>query len=132
MIALAPSILILSPLLAQTLERNSEFVFLIDTVQHTVCRLYLRDGFCSVSVNDSSEDYYQKYIEIIDKLRLGVENLFKNGWPATFIYVYNESWQVVRLWTPTLENINGGSEFIGDLYSWRVDPYEKQVLYALL
>ena len=56
------------------------------------------------------------------KLAAGVRRLLLHGWPASFIFIYDEAWAVVEKMQPTLHAATGGSRFIGDVFAWHVDP----------
>jgi len=63
--------------------------------------------------------------ERITALRKGIENLVQAGWPAAFIYVYDETWDLFH-------QLNGFlSHFLGDNYgllphfwAWHIAPEE--------
>jgi len=79
---------------------------------------FTRDGFFAVQPEAPSAEY----VALVDKLKRGVDALVAQGWPATFIFVYDEAWSVVNAWTERLSVVNGGSRFLGDVYAWKVDP----------
>jgi hypothetical protein len=60
--------------------------------------------------------------ELVDKLGLGVENVWKSGWPTPFSTVYDEYWQLFRsleaLWTAIL---GPGYQQVPNFWCWFVD-----------
>ncbi|GBG31989.1 Hypothetical Protein FCC1311_082142 [Hondaea fermentalgiana] len=62
------------------------------------------------------------YLERIHALALGVVRLMQHGWPASFIFIYDEAWILVAGASARLEAATGGSGFIGDMYAWYVEP----------
>ena len=70
---------------------------------------------------DSSEETVD-YFDVIDRLARGVDALVDLGYPASFIYAYDEAWALVHRFTPLLKPSNGGSQFLGDIFAWKVDP----------
>lgn len=75
---------------------------------------YNKYGFVGLEPEKSPD-----YLDLIEKLEQGVENLVSNGWPAIFIYMYNEAYEVIKLWNPILTEVNSGSVFLGDIYAWK-------------
>ncbi|NVK20668.1 MAG: phytanoyl-CoA dioxygenase family protein [Methylocystaceae bacterium] len=64
--------------------------------------------------------------ETIRKLRTGIENLVAAGWPAAFIYVYDETWDLFQQLSGFL------SHFLGDdfallphFWAWHIDKDHK-------
>ena len=62
----------------------------------------------------------------IEALRLGIENLTNDGWPAAFIYVYDETWDLFQQLDGFL------SHFLGDdfgllphFWAWHIAPDQK-------
>ncbi|SCA57327.1 conserved hypothetical protein [Candidatus Terasakiella magnetica] len=62
----------------------------------------------------------------ISALRLGIENLVEAGWPAAFIYVYDETWDLFHQLDEFL------SHFLGDdfgllphFWAWHIDKDDK-------
>jgi hypothetical protein len=88
----------------------------------TISKSYVRDGFVEVKFPDDNEAHQAR----IEALARGVENLVLHGWPAIFIYVYREAYEMIREWQPTLHALNGGSIFLGDVYAWKIDPESNQ------
>lgn len=64
----------------------------------------------------------EDYRERIHDLALGVVRLMQHGWPASFIFIYDEAWALVAGASARLEAATGGSKFIGDMYAWYVEP----------
>lgn len=62
----------------------------------------------------------------IARLAAGVAQLLLHGWPASFIFVYDEAWAVIRDTAGSLEAASGGSRFLGDVFAWHVDPAQPQ------
>jgi len=58
----------------------------------------------------------------VERLARGVEALLAYGWPPSFIFVYDEAWHVIERLTKKVKAASRGSEFIGDIYAWHVDP----------
>jgi len=87
-----------------------------------VQREFVEEGFFQVSGEAESA----AYADAVDRLRRGVEALHAAGWPANFIFAYDEAWDVIRAHTRRLRRCNGGSRFLGDVYAWRVDPAHAQ------
>ena len=58
----------------------------------------------------------------VNALRRGVELLISHGWPPSFIYMYDEAWEIVEQLSEVLRKSSGGSLFLGDAYTWSVDP----------
>jgi len=61
-------------------------------------------------------------LDIVDALALGVVMLMKHGWPASFIFMFDEAWGVIERARLLVQEVSGGSHFIGDMYAWCVDP----------
>lgn len=79
-------------------------------------KYYNKYGFVGIEPDKPPE-----YIDLINRLEVGVENLVKNGWPAIFIYMYNETYEVIRIWNPILVGVNSNSVFLGDIYAWKTN-----------
>ena len=62
--------------------------------------------------------------ETVDALRRGVECLLAHNWPPTFIFMFDEAWNVVERLSGALKASSGGSMFLGDVYAWSVNPAE--------
>eukprot|EP00457_Paulinella_chromatophora_P005618 gb/GEZN01005635.1/.p1 GENE.gb/GEZN01005635.1/~~gb/GEZN01005635.1/.p1 ORF type:complete len:456 (-),score=60.95 gb/GEZN01005635.1/:262-1629(-) len=83
---------------------------------------FVQNGFFQWDASSEQTPYFQ----LIDRLARGVSTLVEQGYPATFIYAYEEAWELVRAYTPILQASNGGSEFLGDIFAWKVDPVAGQ------
>ena len=57
------------------------------------------DGYVDLNA-DLVAAHCPQYPALIGRLRGAVEQLVAVGWPATFIVVYNEAWELVRACTP--------------------------------
>eukprot|EP00808_Paulinella_micropora_P027425 g20511.t1 len=83
---------------------------------------FVTNGFFKWEAGTQSDTYFQ----LIDYLAQGVNRLVDQGYPATFIYAYDEAWWLIRTYTPNIRKSNGGSQFLGDIYAWKVDPRKGQ------
>lgn len=78
-------------------------------------------GFFQMSKDDIGIDK-----QIIKSLADTVEALISLGWPANFIFMFDEVWEIINLMRTDLKTIGEGNDFIGDIYAWCVDPKTKQ------
>ena len=60
------------------------------------------------------------------KMAQGISRLILHGWPASFIFMYDEPWAVIAKMQATLSTITGGSTFVGDVFAWHVNPSQGQ------
>ena len=63
-----------------------------------------------------------QYAALIRRLGAAVQQLVARGWPANFVVVLDEAWQLVRLLSQVVHETTGGNECMMDLVAWHVDP----------
>lgn len=80
-------------------------------------KYYNTYGFVGLEI----ETLEKQYQDMIDRLHQGVENLVEQGWPAIFIYMYDEPYELIRYWNSTLQKVNSNSTFLGDIYAWKTN-----------
>mmetsp|Transcript_23882 Transcript_23882/g.38075 ORF Transcript_23882/g.38075 Transcript_23882/m.38075 type:complete len:398 (-) Transcript_23882:1229-2422(-) len=79
---------------------------------------FVQNGFFHMNRQDLNIQSDQQ----LDKLAAGVVRLMQYGWPASFIFIYDEAWEVIKNAQDNIRQATGGSQFIGDMYAWYVDP----------
>ena len=65
---------------------------------------------------------YIGYAAVIERLEVGVRQLVAMGWPASFIVLFDEAWQLVQLLSEVMRGSTGGNECMMDLVAWHIDP----------
>jgi hypothetical protein len=69
--------------------------------------------------DDDPQD--EGYLHLIHALSKAAQALVDQGWPATFLCVYDEAWALVHRLNAVMERVTGNSCMM-DLVSWVVDP----------
>mmetsp|Transcript_19021 Transcript_19021/g.62534 ORF Transcript_19021/g.62534 Transcript_19021/m.62534 type:complete len:458 (-) Transcript_19021:1090-2463(-) len=63
----------------------------------------------------------------VELLRRGIEDLVAEGWPPTFIGLYDECWQAVGAMQNNLKQVTDGRNSCNfDVVAWHVDPSKGQ------
>ena len=65
---------------------------------------------------------YDTYAAVVERLGIGVRALVAKGWPASFIILFDEAWQLVQLLGRVMRATTGGNECMMDLVAWHIDP----------
>eukprot|EP00729_Bicosta_minor_P025417 gene25417-17308_t len=83
------------------------------------------DGYVDLNA-DLVAAHCPQYPALIGRLRGAVEQLVAVGWPATFIVVYNEAWELAEILSEVMSGATGGNRCMMDLVAWHVDPSADQ------
>ena len=82
-----------------------------------------RDGYFDLSAAVMAATASGKgYGALVSRLAVAVRTLVAHGWPATFIVVYDEAWELVTLLAGVMRAATGGNACMMDLVAWHVDP----------
>ena len=84
-----------------------------------------RDGYFDVAASQLIAAQ-PRYGELVEQLGVAVRHLVGAGWPASFVVVYDEAWELVELLSPLVRRATGGNECMMDLVAWHVDPDKGQ------
>lgn len=72
------------------------------------------DGYFTVERDSVSE-------KLAMALADGVRQLHAQGWPATFIMLFDEAWELVNKFSPLMEAVTG-NKCNYDVVAWHIDP----------
>lgn len=89
-------------------------------------KLRCQQGFSSNGFFQLDKEEVGAEDQTINDLAVSVVQLLQYEWPATFIFMYDEVWQVIEEMRDDLKEISAGNEFVGDVYAWYVDPAKRE------
>ena len=79
------------------------------------------DGYAHLdgsTIGGKSDDYSA----LITRLQAAVSALVARGWPASFVLIYDEAWELVQRLGPWVAGATGGNACMMDLVAWHIDP----------
>jgi len=82
--------------------------------------------FCLDASADLSDADRGRYAAAVSALAGAVETLVAHGWPASFVSVFDEAWEVAHMLSAVMRCTTGGNENMQDLVAWHVDASKHQ------
>lgn len=61
-------------------------------------------------------------VHLCEKLKACVHALVTRGWPASFVLMYDEAWELMHVYSSMLERATGGCRMNMDNLAWCIGP----------
>eukprot|EP00924_Labyrinthula_sp_SR-Ha-C_P001690 snap_masked-scaffold_18-processed-gene-6.43-mRNA-1 protein AED:0.04 eAED:0.04 QI:0/0/0/1/1/1/2/0/392 len=86
---------------------------------------FIKSGFFKLQV-DCATELNPNIESLVRKLADSIVTLIRYEYPPTFIFLFDEVWEIILSMSSSLSKISAGNSFVGDVYAWFVDPKLKQ------